>query len=132
MSADPTARAGRVTGLGGVFFKARDPVALTAWYAEHLGFPIEAWGGAMFRNADEPRRDAYTNWTPFAEDTSYFAPSPHAFMLNLRVEGLDALVERLRASGVNVLERAEDAEYGRFRYVLDPEDNLLELWEPPA
>jgi predicted enzyme related to lactoylglutathione lyase len=132
MPADPSAPAGRVTGLGGVFFKARDPKALAAWYAEQLGFPVEAWGGAMFRNADEPRADAYTTWSPFAADTVYFAPSPHAFMLNLRVEGLDALVDRLRASGCRVLERGEDGEFGRFRYVLDPEENLLELWEPTA
>ena len=132
MSVDSTASRGRVTGIGGVFFKSRDAAALAAWYAEHLGFPVESWGGAIFRNADEPRGDACTNWSPFAEDTSYFAPSPHAFMLNLRVDDLDALIERLRASGVNVLERADDSEYGRFRYVLDPEDNLLELWEPPV
>ena len=132
MSADPASRSGRVTGLGGVFFKARDPRALAAWYAEHLGFPIEDWGGAIFRNADEPRADAYTNWSPFAADTSYFSPSPHGFMLNLRVDDVDALVARLRAAGVRVLDRGDDNEFGRFRYVLDPEDHLLELWEPPA
>ncbi len=132
MHADPASHSGRVTGLGGVFFKARDPQALAAWYAHHLGFPIEEWGGAIFRNADEPRADAYTNWSPFAADTSYFLPSPHGFMLNLRVDDVEALVARLRAEGVRVLERGEDGEFGRFRYVLDPEDHLLELWEPPA
>jgi catechol 2,3-dioxygenase-like lactoylglutathione lyase family enzyme len=132
MSADPASRPGRVTGLGGVFFKARDPRALAAWYAEHLGFPIEDWGGAIFRHADEPRADAYSNWSPFAADTEYFAPSPHAFMLNLRVDDVEALVARLRAAGVRVLDRGEDGEFGRFRYALDPEDHLLELWEPPA
>ena len=132
MSADPASRPGRVTGLGGVFFKARDPRALAAWYAEHLGFPIGDWGGAIFRHADEPRADAYSNWSPFAADTEYFAPSPHAFMLNLRVDDVEALVARLRAAGVRVLDRGEDGEFGRFRYLLDPEDHLLELWEPPA
>ncbi|MGL6290759.1 MAG: VOC family protein, partial [Silanimonas sp.] len=87
---------------------------------------------AIFRNAAEPRADAYTTWSPFAADSAYFAPSPHGFMLNLRVEGLDALVDRLRAAGCRVLERGEDGEFGRFRYVLDPEDHLLELWEPAA
>lgn len=130
MSADPTSRPGRVTGLGGVFFKARDPKALAVWYAAHLGFPIEDWGGAIFRNADDPNPEAYTNWSPFAADTAYFEPSPHGFMFNLRVDDVDALVARLRAAGCRVLDRGEDSEFGRFRYVLDPEDHLLELWEP--
>ena len=122
----------RVTGIGGIFFKSADPQALSAWYRDHLGLDTADWGGAIFRHADEPRADAYSNWSPFAADTEYFAPSPHAFMLNLRVDDVEALVARLRAAGVRVLDRGEDGEFGRFRYLLDPEDHLLELWEPPA
>jgi predicted enzyme related to lactoylglutathione lyase len=132
MSTESLPSRGRVLGLGGLFFKSRDPRALSAWYAEHLGFPVAEWGGAVFRNADDPNPAACAVWSPFAADTTYFEPGAHAFMLNLRVEHLDALIERLRSSGCRVLDRSEDSDLGRFRYVLDPEDHLLELWEPKA
>jgi catechol 2,3-dioxygenase-like lactoylglutathione lyase family enzyme len=123
----------RVHGIGGVFFKARDPAALSAWYARHLGFPVAEWGGASFDwlRADT-REAAGTAWAPFPEDTGYFAPSDKPFMLNLRVDDLDGLLETLRAEGCQVLDRREDGELGAFGYVVDPEGLVLELWQPPA
>lgn len=122
---------GRVTGLGGVFFKAHDPERMYEWYARHLGLTREA-GGVMFRWR-EPDRDAegLTVWALFKQDTKYFGPGPAPFMLNYRVDDLDALLARLRAEGVAVDERREDSEYGRFAWVIDPEGNRVELWEPP-
>lgn len=123
----------RVHGIGGLFFKSQDPKSLAAWYARHLDLPVQEWGGAVlpWRRSDTGA-DAVTIWSPFTADTTYFAPSEATFMLNLRVDDLDATLEALRAEGCEVLERREDSEYGRFGYVLDPERNLVELWEPPA
>ena len=118
----------RVTGIGGIFFKARDPAALGAWYQKHLGIPLEAWGGAAFRWAGE----GTTIWTPFAADTKYFAPSEAPFMVNYRVDDLHALLAALRAEGCTVDDKVEESEYGKFGWVMDPEGNRLELWQPPA
>ena len=122
----------RVHGIGGVFFKSRDPAALSDWYKRHLGFPVTAWGGAKFdwRRADTGAQ-ATTVWTPFPEDTGYFAPSDKPFMLNLRVDDLDGLLDALRAEGCQVLDRREDGEFGSFGYVVDPEGLVLELWQAP-
>lgn len=123
---------GKVIGIGGIFVKSRDPKALAAWYAEHLGVTVETWGGVVFSNApSDPPRQEQTLWTPFAEDTTYLRPSGREFMINLRVDDLDALVSSLRAKGVALLDRQDDSDFGRFRYILDPEGTLLELWEPP-
>jgi catechol 2,3-dioxygenase-like lactoylglutathione lyase family enzyme len=123
----------RVHGLGGVFFKSPDPARLAQWYADHLGLPMESWGGAVlpWRRADTGG-EACTVFSPFAEGTGYFAPSAREFMLNFRVDDLDATLAALRAEGCNVLDRAEDGEQGRFGYVVDPDGTLIELWEPPA
>ena len=122
---------GRVTGLGGVFFKAADPERLYAWYENHLGLK-RTEGGVLFRwreeGADAP---GTTVWALFKRDTKYFAPSTAPFMLNYRVDDLDALLERLRAEGVQVDERREDSAFGRFAWVTDPEGNRIELWQPP-
>jgi len=124
----------RVTGIGGIFFKAKDPAALGAWYQKHLGIPVEAWGGAAFRWAGEhnPSGTGTTIWTPFAADTSYFAPSTAPFMINYRVDDLHALLAALRAEGCAVDDKVEESEYGKFGWVMDPEGNRLELWQPPA
>ena len=123
----------RVTGIGGIFFKARDPKALAAWYREHLGIPVEEWGGAAFRWAGDsnPGSVGTTIWNPFNADTTYFAPSEAGFMVNYRVADLHALLAALRAEGVEVVGDPQDSEYGKFGWVLDPEGNKLELWEPP-
>jgi catechol 2,3-dioxygenase-like lactoylglutathione lyase family enzyme len=122
---------GRVTGLGGVFFKAEDPEKLHAWYESHLGMKRE--GGPVFFRWREKENDApgTTVWSLFSNDTKYFDPSKAAFMLNYRVDNLDALLDQLRAAGVWVDERREDSEYGRFAWIMDPEGNRIELWEPP-
>jgi predicted enzyme related to lactoylglutathione lyase len=122
----------QVTGIGGVFFKAQDPTALGAWYREHLGLDVQDWGGAVLRwgTSDNPRGS--TSWSLFPADTSHFAPSAASFMVNFRVDDLAALLQALRASGCQVEDRVEDCEYGKFGWVIDPEGNKVELWEPPA
>ncbi|EIL94452.1 VOC family protein [Rhodanobacter spathiphylli] len=119
----------KVIGLGGIFFKSRDPAALTAWYAKHLGLDAEAWGGARF--VEDEQRPGYTLWSPFAADTEYFGPGPQACMINFRVDDLDALLAQLRAAGVAVDERVEESEFGRFGWITDPEGARVELWQPP-
>lgn len=125
----------RVTGIGGVFFKARDPAALGAWYRTHLGVDVQPWFGAAFRwnepGAAEPD-GGVTIWSLFNADTEYFAPSASPFMINYRVADLHALLATLRTEGCQVLDKVEESEYGRFGWVIDPEGNKIELWQPPA
>ena len=123
----------RVRGIGGIFFKAKDKTALAEWYRKHLGVPVEPeWGGASFGWRDnDPQGDACTIWSPFAEDTTYFAPSTQPFMLNFRVSDLDAMLAQLRAGGCEVDDRVEESEFGRFGWVMDPEGTRIELWQPP-
>ncbi len=120
----------KVTGLGGIFFKSRDPAALSAWYAKHLGLDAEAWGGARFDENEQ--RPGYTLWSPFAADTSYFGAGLQPYMINFRVDDLDALLEQLRAKGVQVDEHVDESEFGRFGWITDPEGTRIELWQPPA
>lgn len=123
----------RVTGIGGIFFKARDAVALRGWYQKHLGIDVQEWGGAAFTWADtagNPTKGS-TIWNIAAADGDYFAPSASTFMVNYRVADLHALVAALKAEGCNVLEKVEESEYGKFAWVMDPEGNKVELWEPP-
>ena len=124
----------RVTGIGGIFFKARDPAALRKWYQEHLGIDVQDWGGAAFRWTDaegEPTAGT-TIWTVSDAGGDDFAPGTSSFMVNYRVADLHALVRELRAEGCNVLDRTEESEYGKFGWVIDPEGNKVELWEPPV
>lgn len=121
----------RVTGIGGVFFKARDPKALSAWYAHHLGVPYKAGEGALFRWEQDPKIDGgITVWSAFAADTTYFDPSPAPFMINFRVADLDALLAQLKAEGVQIDPKREDYDFGRFAWIYDPEGNKIELWQP--
>lgn len=124
----------RVTGIGGVFFKAKDPEALRTWYRDHLGVPVEDWGGAAFRWNGEHNPDGVgtTVWSLFKADTTYFAPSQAPFMINYRVDNLHALLAALRAEGCDVAEKVDESEFGKFGWVTDPEGNKVELWEPPA
>ena len=122
----------RVTGIGGIFFKAADPKALAEWYRVHLGLEIEDWGGASFRWGTPENPGGMTLWSPFPADTTYFAPSTAPFMVNFRVADLAAVLAALRAEGCVVEERAGDEEYGKFGWVIDPEGNKVELWQPPA
>lgn len=128
---EPAAR--RVTGIGGIFFKAKNPKALAQWYRDHLGLDVEKWGGVVFRwGRDNPAGAGSTTWRPFAETTSYFAPSAAPFMINFRVENLHALLAALRAEGCAVDDQVDESASGRFGWVTDPEGNRVELWEPPA
>ena len=123
----------RVTGIGGVFFKSADPKALAKWYKVHLGLDVQQWGGAKFRWAgpDNPTGAGTTAWSPFKADTDYFAPSPAAFMINYRVDDLHALLAALRAEGCQVDDKVDESDYGKFGWVLDPDGNKVELWQPP-
>jgi len=124
----------RVTGIGGVFLKAKDAPALRAWYKTHLGVDVQAWGGAAFSWADADGRPTggTTVWSVASSDSDQFAPSSAAFMVNYRVDDLLALVDALKSEGCNVLDRIDDSEYGKFAWVIDPEGNKVELWQPPA
>ncbi len=124
----------RVTGIGGIFFKAKDAPALQAWYKQHLGIDVQPWGGAAFTWTDDGGKPTggTTIWSIGPADGDYFAPSTAPFMVNYRVADLYALVKLLKAEGCRVLEKVEESEYGKFAWVIDPEGNKVELWEPPA
>ena len=122
----------RVTGIGGIFFKAADPKALADWYKVHLGLKLEDWGGVAFRWAeDNASGNGTTVWSPFKADTTYFAPSTAPFMVNFRVEDLHGLLAALRAEGCEVDAKVDESEFGKFGWVMDPEGNRIELWQPP-
>jgi catechol 2,3-dioxygenase-like lactoylglutathione lyase family enzyme len=123
----------RVVGIGGVFVKARDPVALRAWYREHLGMNIEEWGGMAFNwnRPDGPGEKGTTIWSVFEEDSNYFAPSQARFMVNFIVADLHEVLAALREEGCDVDAKTDESAYGKFGWVMDPEGNRIELWEPP-
>lgn len=123
----------RVTGIGGIFFKSKDPKALAEWYKIHLGLNVEDWGGVAFKWAspENPAGTGSTIWSPFKADTTYFAPSNASFMINYRVDDLHALLAQLRSEGCDVDTKVDESEYGKFGWVNDPEGNKLELWQPP-
>jgi len=123
----------RVTGLGGLFFKAENPEELYQWYEKHLGVARQGQEAATFnwRYADDPQKAGMTVWAAFPKDTTYFNPSTSSFMMNFIVEDLDGLLAALREEGVEVDPKREDYEYGRFAWIMDPEGNRIELWEPP-
>lgn len=123
----------RVTGIGGIFFKSADPKALAAWYRDHLGLDVADWGGAVFQWGGEGSEAGMTIWSPFAQDSDKMKPGSASFMLNFRVADLDALLAALRAEGCNVMDETDTASgFGKFGWVIDPEGNKVELWEPPA
>jgi predicted enzyme related to lactoylglutathione lyase len=124
----------RVTGIGGVFFKAHNPDQLREWYRVHLGIPVTEWGGASFawQSDDNPAGVGTTAWSIFKSDTDYFGSGPSPFMINFRVHDLDALLAALRAEGCNVDAKTDNSEYGKFGWVTDPEGTRVELWQPPA
>ena len=119
----------RVTGLGGFFFKTRDADLLKSWYSKHLGFVTDEYG-ATFSWHKENGQKGYTVWSLFKEDTAYFNPGTNPFMINFRVENLEELLKTLKAEGIQVVGEMEVYEYGKFGWILDPEGNKIELWEP--
>lgn len=122
----------RVTGIGGIFIKANDPAALRAWYQKHLGIDVQAWGGTAFSWADDEGRpmDGMTVWSIGAGEGEQFAPGK-TFTVNYRVDDLGALLRALREEGCHVLDKTDDSGFGKFGWVIDPEGNKVELWEPP-
>jgi predicted enzyme related to lactoylglutathione lyase len=121
----------KVTGIGGVFFKCKDPKKITAWYQKHLGLNTNPYGATFdwYEGADSTKK-GQTQWTPFAETTKYFEPSNKDFMINYRVENLEALVEELKKEGVTIVDKIETYDYGKFIHILDGEGNKVQLWEP--
>jgi predicted enzyme related to lactoylglutathione lyase len=124
----------RVTGIGGIFFKAIDAPALRDWYKRHLGIDVKEWGGTAFNWTDSAGTPigGSTIWSIGRAEGDQFAPSKASFMVNYRVEDLNALVTMLKEEGCNVLDKVDESEYGKFAWVIDPEGNKVELWQPPA
>ncbi len=121
----------RVTGIGGLFFKCKDPEAVKAWYQKHLGFPVNQWGCTFeYDPKAEDAKASAIQWSPFKDDTQYFSPSDKPYMFNYTVDDLVALVEELKKEGVTILDDIAEYEYGKFVHILDCENNKIELWEP--
>ncbi len=121
----------RVTGIGGIFFKSDNPALMREWYGKHLGLQINEYGSLFeWRSTDNPDAKGYTQWSPFSKKTKYFQPSVKEFMINYRVENLEALLPMLKGEGVDVLDTIMTYDYGKFAHIMDPEGNKIELWEP--
>jgi predicted enzyme related to lactoylglutathione lyase len=122
---------GRVTGIGGIFFKSKNPAEQRDWYKNNLGLKTDDYGSLFeFRDADNPEKKGQLQWSPFDEKTTYFEPSEREFMINYRVENMVELVDQLKAAGVTICDSIEEFEYGKFIHIMDPEGNKIELWEP--
>ncbi|WP_339841472.1 VOC family protein [uncultured Maribacter sp.] len=119
----------RVTGLGGFFFKTKDPNKVKDWYNKHLGLDTDQYGSTFWWK-DKEGNDCSTQWSPMKDDTTYFKPSTSPFMMNFRVENLVELLQILKEEGVTVVGDIEEFEYGKFGWILDPDGNKIELWEP--
>ena len=121
----------KVTGIGGIFFKCKDPNAMKEWYKAHLGLDTDQYGTNFeWRQGDDSTKYGFTQWSPFAEKTKYFEPSTKQFMINYRVENLEFLVEELKKEGVIIVDKIEAFDYGKFVHIIDIEGNKIELWEP--
>jgi len=121
----------RVTSIGGIFFKCQDPKKVREWYQTHLGLNTNEYGAVFeWRQAEDSTKKGFSQWSPFSEKTKYFEPSTKEFMINYRVENLEALVEVLKKEGVTVTDSIETAGYGKFVHIMDIEGNKIELWEP--
>lgn len=122
---------GRITGVGGIFFKSKDPKALMAWYRDVLGIKVEAWGGAMLPY-DAPKHPSVLTLNVFKDGSDYMEPSKREFMLNFAVDDLAAFLDRLKAKGVPILKRDDSDASGKFAWIVDPDGTKIELWEPKA
>ena len=122
----------KVTGIGGIFFFSDNPEETRAWYANNLGFDINAWGSASFESRDVDRPDEVhaLQWSPFKTGDDYFSPSSKAFMINYRVQHIEVLVDKLRENGVTILDKITTYDYGKFVHIMDADGNKIELWEP--
>lgn len=124
----------KITGIGGVFFKStKDNKALAEWYRDHLGLNLQSWGGAILEWAEDKAGDGgQTVWTTAAPDSKWFAPSDSSFMINYRVDDLDEMLEQLKAAGIEIVGGPDSDDNGKFAWVMDPDGNKVELWEPKA
>ncbi|MGH2649432.1 MAG: VOC family protein [Ginsengibacter sp.] len=121
----------KVTGIGGIFFKCKDPDKLKEWYKTHLGINDSGYGATFeWREADDSTKKGSTTWSPFAETTKYFEPSTKDFMINYIVADLETLVEELKKEDVTIVDKIEDSDYGKFVHIIDIEGNKIQLWEP--
>jgi predicted enzyme related to lactoylglutathione lyase len=121
----------KVTGIGGIFFKCKDPKKMREWYQTHLGLNTGQYGAVFeWRQGADTTKKGFTQWSPFNEKTKYFEPSTKDFMINYRVEDLEALVEQLKKDSVTIVDKIETVEYGKFVHIMDIEGNKVELWEP--
>lgn len=121
----------KVTGIGGIFFKCKDPKKMREWYKNHLGLEANQYGANFeWRQDADPTKKGSTQWTPFAETTKYFEPSTKDFMINYRVEHLEDLVAQLKQEDVTIVDKIEGSDYGKFVHIMDAEGNKIELWEP--
>lgn len=121
----------RATGIGGIFFKCKDPKAVNEWYQKHLGVEASPYGAQFhWKNQEEAHKEGYTLWSPFPEETTYFGPPSQDFMINYTVENLEALVEELKKEGVAFADGIAVYDYGKFVHIFDCEGNKVELWEP--
>ncbi len=122
---------GKITGIGGVFFKSKNPQAMRKWFHEHFGLSDDKHGHPfIWKKPDQPNKNGYTVWNPFDDSSDYFEPSKQKYMINYRVENLEELIKELKEAGVKVVGEIESFEYGKFGWILDPEGNKIELWEP--
>lgn len=121
----------KVTGIGGIFFKCKDPGKMREWYKAHLGLNTNQYGAVFeWRQGADSTQKGFTQWSPFKETTKYFEPSTKDFMINYRVENLEALVDQLKKENVTITDSIQTVEYGKFVHILDIEQNKIELWEP--
>jgi predicted enzyme related to lactoylglutathione lyase len=130
-NSNDTTKMKRVTGIGGIFFKCKDPKAVREWYKTHLGLNTNQYGAVFewYQGVDNTKK-GFLQWSPFKETTKYFEPSTKEFMINYRVENLQALVEELKKEGVTVTDTISTYDYGKFVHIMDLEGNKIELWEP--
>ena len=119
----------RVSGIGGIFFKTKDPKTTKDWYNKHLGLNTDQWGSTFWWK-DKEGNDCSTQWSPMKEDTDYYEPSKKQFMINYRVENLEELLEELKKEGVEIVGEMQTFDYGKFGWIMDPDGNKIELWEP--
>jgi catechol 2,3-dioxygenase-like lactoylglutathione lyase family enzyme len=121
----------KVTGIGGIFFKCKDPNKINEWYKTNLGFDVQPWGANFeWREDADPAKKGSTAWSTFPETSKYFDPSAKDFMVNYRVDNIEALVEQLKNAGVTIVDKVEDSDFGKFVHIMDPEGNKIQLWEP--
>lgn len=121
----------KVTGIGGIFFKCKNPDKMKEWYKKHLGLDTDKWGTNFeWRQGSDSTKKGFTQWSPSSENTSHFEPSQKEFMINYRVENLEWLIEELKKQGVTIVDKVESFDYGKFAHIIDIEGNKIELWEP--